>query len=104
MAASEESLSSLHDAVARVLTHKMQVRDVQRVVKVGGEDTLVDETVEPTAAELAAAITFLKNNNITAVPDEDSALGELRSIMEKRRAKRPPALPDPLASIPTDIH
>lgn len=104
MAASEKALNELHNAVANVLTHKMSVREVERVVKIDGEEQVVKETVEPTAAELAAAIAFLKNNNITAVPEEDSALAELQKQVAAARAKRRPVLPDPHAHMPTDMH
>ena len=104
MAASETLLNNLHNLVATTLSHKMQVREVQRVVKVAGEETVVQETVEPTAAEIAAAITFLKNNNITSVPEEDSALAELQKQVAQARAKRKPVLPDPHASMPDGMH
>jgi hypothetical protein len=104
MAASETLLNDLHNMVAKTLAHKMQVREVERVVKVDGEHQVVKETVEPTAAEIAAAITFLKNNSITAVPEEDSALAELQRQVAAARAKRKPVLPDPHASMPEGMH
>lgn len=104
MAASESHLNALHEAVAGILLHKMQVRTVKRIVKVGGEEREVEETVEPTAAEIAAAITMLKNNNITAVPEEDSALAELQKQVAAARAKRRPVLPDPHAAMPPEMH
>ena len=54
--------------------------------------------------ELAVAVAFLKNNNITCAPAESSALGELQRRMDERRAKRAPALPDIHAEMPADMH
>lgn len=92
MAASDTVLQELHELVARAFVQKVKTR----VVEVLGKDGEVHEqTVEPTAAELAAAITFLKNNNITAAPAEDGALSELAQLVEARRARRSrPVLPD----------
>lgn len=41
-----------------------------------------------TAAEASVIRAFLKDNNITAVPSEDNALGELERKLKERRAKR----------------
>lgn len=104
MAASKSELLDLHSLVARTLAHKMTVRDVQRVVTVKGEDKIVEETLEPTAAEISVAVAFLKNNDIITPPDEGSALDELRKIMEGRRKARPPVLPDVHAGLPDGMH
>jgi ABC-type Zn uptake system ZnuABC Zn-binding protein ZnuA len=58
MAASEELLGLLHDAVAQDLIRRLQ-------------------SGEATAAEISAAIKFLKDNGIEAVATEDSALKDL---------------------------
>jgi hypothetical protein len=58
MTASQELLETLHTAVATDLLDKIR----------GGDAT---------AAELSAAIKFLKDNGIEALPTEGSALGNL---------------------------
>lgn len=64
MAASEELLGRLHDAVAADLLQRVQS---------GGA----------TPAELNAAIKFLKDNGIEALATEDSTLGKLVDEMPK---------------------
>ena len=84
--ATESQLSTLHNAIATHLTERIE----------GGEAS---------AAEISAAISFLKNNNITCAPSDDNALGELEKIMEARRAKRnPPVLPDFHEALPEGMH
>ena len=56
--ATEGALAELHSSVAKALT-----------ARIGAEDT--------SAADLNAAIKFLKDNNITATPEGSSALKEL---------------------------
>lgn len=60
--ASEDILGSLHDAIAN---------DLLRRVLSG----------EASPAELNAAIKFLQNNGIEAVPTEDNPLGKLMSSL-----------------------
>ena len=47
-----------------------------------------------TAAELAVAVTFLKNNEITANLDDSDATKALREALEARRKKAKPVMPD----------
>jgi len=56
--ANEEKLARLHDLVADILTRRM-------------------ESGEATAAEINAAIKFLKDNDISSVATPDSPLGNL---------------------------
>lgn len=69
MAASESSLGSLHDAVAKMLLAKI-------------------ESGEASAAELAVATKFLKDNNITCIPQDDNVLGELEEKLKQRSQRR----------------
>lgn len=62
MAAKDETLGLLHEAVARDLLAKVQ-------------------SGEATAAELNAAIRFLNDNNIEALRTEDNALGKLAETL-----------------------
>lgn len=100
-AADAGALGGLHELVTRAFIRKVQERVVVRVDKEGEQ---VEEVVEPTAAELAAAVSFLKNNNITCAPSEDNAVGELKKLMDARRLRSRPVLPDTLADIPGDFH
>lgn len=98
--ASEGALNELHSNVAKALSRKLQVRTITRVVK----DEPVTEEVEPTASEIMAAITFLKNNNIQAAADEDSALALMRKQVEEAQKRRAAALPDQHADVPPGMH
>lgn len=93
-------LSSLHERLTNTLNKKMEVREVTRVITIKGEDVAVQETVEPTAAEMAVAVALLKHNNITAPVEEGSALAALRDKMKHAREKRAPVLPDVHAQLP----
>lgn len=73
--ASEEELSTLHGQIARTLTQVIKVSDNP-------------EAAQPSAAHIMAAITFCKNNNITADPASNTALKELTDQLANRRASR----------------
>ena len=105
MTASTDDLGAVHQQLAALYKQLLQPRE--EVIVVGGE-VLLDKdgeprvrTIYPSAAELAAANSFLKNNNITATPASNDALKELEELMKKRRERAPkPALPDPFAHFP----
>ena len=69
MAANEGSMGKLHDLLA-----------LQLIAKI--------ESAEASASELAVAAKFLKDNNITCMPTEDNAIGELEEKLKQRRNKR----------------
>lgn len=70
--ASTTLLEQLHNAVAGELLQRVQ-------------------NGEASAADLGAAIKMLKDNNITAVVEDNTALSELQAKIEARRALRRPA-------------
>jgi len=83
--ASEAALAALHGAIAHELTRRIAEG-------------------EASAADLGAAIKFLKDNSITASIEDNAALGELRQKLDERLAKRGalPAAPQPLmGAMPT---
>lgn len=80
MAANETLLSKLHDLVTTDL--------IARIT-----------SGEATAADLAVARGLLKDNHITCVPSENSAIGELEKKLQERRAKR---LVPRLSVVPSD--
>jgi len=67
--ATEASLAALHGAVAAELTRR-----------------ILD--AEATAADIGAAIKFLKDNSITASIEDNAALAELKQKLDQRLAKR----------------
>jgi hypothetical protein len=83
--ATEDDLSTLHGAVAQALT--AAITDGVKVVVRGKGDTPDEvEEVPASASYFAAAITFLKNNNITAARG-NAELDALKAALENRRSK-----------------
>ena len=66
--ATEDKLGTLHGIVAEYLSLKLA-------------------TGKATAAEVGAAITFLKNNSITADPATNAALANLKGKLANRKRK-----------------
>jgi len=82
--ATEAALSRLHGVVAEELTRRIQES-------------------EATAADLGAAIKFLKDNHITASIEDNQALSDLKQKLNERLAKRPALtlVPHPSTSQPS---
>lgn len=70
MAASSHKLGSLHEKLTEVLLDRL------------------DDTELCSAADLAVARQFLKDNNVTAVVEDSATLGELEAKLEQRRSRR----------------
>lgn len=87
MPASEKTLGKLHEAVAAALTEQVEGYTETVVTEEGKE---IEKVVKPSPALLTAAISFLKNNNITADPEQNEALSELRNKLRDRRAGKVP--------------
>lgn len=97
MTASVKRLSELHAKITEAFIAIVQ----PRVRRTPGEDGVVhEEVILPTAAELAAAAGFLKQNNITAAPEKDESLEELRRQPAEGRKRRAPVTPDFDAELP----
>ena len=88
-AASDATLKALHAVLAEQLLDMIQ-NGVPVFDKEGNETG----TRKATAAELAVAVTFLKNNEITANLDDSDATKALREALEARRKKAKPVMPD----------
>lgn len=89
MAASDATLKALHAVLAEQLLDMIQ-NGVPVFDKEGNEAG----TRKATAAELAVAVTFLRNNEITANLDDSDATKALREALEARRKKAKPVMPD----------
>jgi len=95
MAASETALGALHVKVTEVLTEALEGDTIPGYTEENeatGEVTHVpDRKLPPSAAIIAAATKFLKDNNITCAPSEDNAVGDLVAKLaakQKARATR----------------
>lgn len=87
--ASEEALAALHSQVARSLAELCsEHEEVEEVTDAEGVVTTKVRKVKPAPAALAVARAFLKDNNITATPEQSSAVDELRA---KLQGKKPSA-------------
>ena len=89
MSASDTLLKELHAELARQLLDV--VRNGVPVFDKEGEEV---GTRKATAAELTVAVTFLKNNDITADLNDSDATKELRDALEARRKRAKPVMPD----------
>lgn len=81
MAASDKDLGELHSALTREITERIK----------GYEDFTEDGKSivrRATAAELAVAVTLLKNNNITADASDNAELKALSTALTERRKKK----------------
>ena len=89
MSASDTLLKELHAELARQLLDV--VKNGVPVFDKEGDEV---GTRKATAAELAVAVTFLKNNDITADLNDSDATKELREALEARRKRAKPVMPD----------
>lgn len=83
MAASDKSLGKLHEALAKAFQEQ-----VEGYVETDEEGR--ERVIKPSPALLGAAVTFLKNNNITADVEGNQAL---RDLSEKLKARRNKTIP-----------
>lgn len=84
--ATEVELAAMHGEIARGLTHVL--KEGVPIVVGKGEEQEVIKAPAP-AAYYMAAITFAKNNNITADAGTNADLQELnRQLAAKRKAKK----------------
>lgn len=96
MPASERKLGSLHEAVADALTEQVQGYE-EPVLNEEGQ-VIASKLIKPSPSLLTAAIAFLKNNNITADPEQNEALLGLKNkLRDKRNGKVPSAALDEAA-------
>ena len=90
MAAKESELNVLHEVVAKVLKEQLEAEAI--VTDADGDEVSI-KTVSP--AMVAQAIKFLKDNNITSVPERDSNIDELKKALEHKQKKGRLKLIDP---------
>ena len=91
MGASTKVLGDLHEAVASALSEQVKGYTVV-------EDDQ-EKVIKPSPALLGAAITFLKNNNITADASDNEALRNLNDALKARQKRKiTPAAMDRIAA------
>lgn len=90
MKANESKLSDLHGAVAQVLTAQITHKEAEVELNMDGEEVPTgNEVYTASPAVLAAAIKFLKDNQITCDIEVDTNMNNLReSLAKKQRHSR----------------
>lgn len=88
MAADEKALGELHNKVAEVLTIALDGDELPGYVDEETGEEVPAKKLPPSAAILAVAAKFLKDNQITCVPSKDNALGELEEKLRNRNAAK----------------
>lgn len=88
MAATEQILGELHAKVATVLADALDGEELPGYTDPESGEVYEPKRLKPSAAIIAAATKFLKDNEITCTPSESNAIGELEQKMQARREKR----------------
>ena len=88
--ANETKLGALHGAVAQVLTAQISHTEDEMILNMDGEEEATGNVIHTAApATIAAAIKFLKDNQITCDIEVDENMNNLReSLAKKQRHSR----------------
>jgi len=93
MAATESKLGLLHEKVAEVLSEALDGDEIPGYTETNeltGEITEVPGRRLPaSAAIIAAATKFLKDNNITCAPSKDNKVNDLVEKLKERQKSKP---------------
>ena len=97
--ATESSLSALHAQIARVMKRELDVYESAQnwFLKFGdtpyttedGETVEFPQPPQMPPALLSAITKFLKDNDVTAVPEDSDELSELEQALAVKRKRRP---------------
>lgn len=88
-AASTSELAELHQTLAKTLQRIISIETKSELVpNKDGELEVVEVDFVTPSAVLAVAAKFLKDNDITADPDNDDAMDELDAILQGRKKER----------------
>ena len=79
----EQELSDLHGAIARVLRSQ-----IEETISMTDEAGNASEVMVASPATLGVAIKFLKDNAITTSIEDDENMGELDDLLKSKRDKR----------------
>lgn len=88
MSATEQRLGELHAKVAEVLSEALEGEELPGYKDEETGEIVPPKKLAPSAAIIAAATKFLKDNEITCAASDSNALGVLEKKMEERRARR----------------
>lgn len=86
--ASETALNGLHGAVARVLTAQLEHTEEETKINEDGElENTGQEVFTASPATIAAAIKFLKDNQISCDVEQDENMSNLREALAKKQKR-----------------
>lgn len=94
MAASDKQLGALHLKVTEVLIEALDGEVIPGYTDDEGNVVQEERKLAPSAAIIAAATKFLKDNDITCDRDKGSALNELEERMAAQRSRRKASVVD----------
>lgn len=97
MAASDKQLGGLHSQVAALMAEMLQPRKVEDLDSEG--EVIRVRVVYPSAAEIAVAVKFLKDNSISADIEESDDLKEMRENLAKTRRPSKKDLDDAMSAV-----
>lgn len=84
--ATEDALGALHGAVAEVLTEQIKHTTEETTFNEEGEEVATGEVIyDASPATIAAAIKFLKDNQITCDVEVDENMGNLKEALAKKQ-------------------
>jgi hypothetical protein len=88
-------LSALHSQVAKVMVNALNVIEVAQTNYLAASDLLDEDAVadlpqppEASPALLSVITKFLKDNQITAAPEESTELSELEQRLASKRSRK----------------
>jgi hypothetical protein len=86
--ASEVALGELHGAVARVLTEQITHKEEEtRITDDGEVESTGQEVYTASPATIAAAIKFLKDNQITCDVEQEENMSNLKDALAKKQKR-----------------
>lgn len=88
MAAKEDALGALHEALATILAEALKGQTLPAEYDEDGVLLNPETVIPPSASVMTVAAKFLKDNNITSAPSKDNAIGALKEAQEARAKER----------------
>lgn len=103
--APQDAMEILHAMLAATLAETLRGRTKTIPAKYDGEGHVLEEereeVIAPTAAEMAVAAKFLKDNSIFSTPEQDNKMKEMREALAQRQQSRKPTAQDKADALAT---
>lgn len=85
MAASETALGKLHSKLAEVMSEALDGEELPGYYDDESGEAIPGKRLLPSASVMTVVAKFLKDNEITAVAEEDTEMGDLMKKLEDRQ-------------------